>query len=184
MTEARQIKVSVFMAASLDGYIARPDGDVAWLHDSVAPMPEGDDAGYAAFYATIDVLVLGRGSFEKVLTFEPFPYDKPVVVLSRSMTAVPERLRAQVTIESAAPRALVMKLAAQGYQHIYLDGGQVIQSFLREGLVDALTITRIPLLLGAGRPLFGHLTADVPLRHLRTQSWPNGFVQSTYAVVK
>ena len=182
MDSARRIKVSVFMAKSLDGFIARADGDVAWLHD-LDPLPEGDDAGYAAFYSTIDVLVLGRGAFEKVLTFDPFPYGKtPVVVMSSSLTQVPENLRDTVRIESSTPAALLDKLADEGYKHVYLDGGRVIQSFLRAGLVDEMTPTTIPVLIGAGRPLFGELAHDIRLTHIHTRTWDNGMLQSTYKI--
>ncbi|NDJ55386.1 MAG: dihydrofolate reductase [Chloroflexi bacterium] len=177
------IRVSVFIAVSLDGFIARPDGDVSWL-ESIEPIP-GDDAGYAAFFNAIDVLVMGRGTFEKVLTFDPWPYgNKPVVVLSRSLTAVPKELADHVRIESSAPDELIEKLAAEGFQHVYLDGGRVIQSFLAAGLVDDLCITTIPILIGAGRPLFGPLDDDIKLRLVELRSWHNSMQQSTYHVLK
>ncbi len=182
MTAHGKIKVSVFMAKSLDGYIARPDGDVAWLHAG-DPLPDGDDAGYAAFFTSVDVLVMGRGSFEKVLTFEPWSYGtKPVVVMSRTLTDVPEALRDTVRVDDAAPRDLLDSLAQRGFKHVYLDGGRVIQSFLREGLVDEMTLTTIPILIGKGIPLFGDIGRDVRLKHLRTHTWDNGMVQTTYLV--
>ena len=184
MKLSEKIKVSVFIATSLDGYIARPDGDVSWLED-IEPLEDGNDAGYGAFFGAIDVLVMGRGSFEKVLTFEPWPYgDKPVIVLSKSLTEVPEALRGTVRIEALPPQALLEKLSQDGYKHVYLDGGNVIQSFLWEGLVDDMVLTTVPVLLGAGRPLFGHLDKDIKLRLVACQSWPNGMVQSTYEVLK
>ncbi len=184
MTASDKIKVSVFMAKSLDGFIARADGDVAWLHE-VDPLPAGDDAGYAAFFGSIDVMVMGRGAFEKVLTFEPWPYgDKPVVVMSQSLTEVPEALRATVRLDRSSPAELVDKLAQKGFKHVYLDGGRVIQSFLRAGLVDDMTLTTIPVLLGNGIPLFGALEADIRLKHVRTHAWDNGMVQSKYLVRK
>ena len=161
-------RVSVFIAISLDGFIARPDGDVAWLHE-VEP---------------IDVLVLGRGSFEKVLEFE-WPYGtKPVIVLSKSQTEVPEALRGQVRIDESAPLELVDKLSREGYKRMYLDGGKVIQSFLRQALIDDMTLTTIPVLIGEGIPLFGNLEEDIRLRLLESRSWDNGFVQSKYQVLK
>ena len=184
MSASSPIKVSVYMAISLDGFIARPDGDVAWL-DSFEPLPEGEDAGFAAFFDSVDVLVMGRGSFEKVLTFTPWPYGtKPVVVMSRSLPEVPEALQDTVTIETASPPDLLDKLATRGYQHVYLDGGQLVQSFLQHGLVDEMTLTTMPILIGKGIPLFGELAQDIRLRRLNTQAWDNGMVQTHYEVLR
>lgn len=182
MSTTGKIKVSVYMARSLDGFIARPDGDVDWLHAG-EPLPDGDDAGYAAFFATVDVMVMGRGTFEKVLTFDPWPYgDTPVVVMSRTLTEIPEPLRETVRLTDAAPAALLDELARAGHQHVYLDGGRVIQSFLRAGRVDAMTLTTIPVLLGAGIPLFGTLDHEIRLKHLRHHAWDNGMVQDSYVI--
>ena len=177
-------KVSVFIAASLDGYISRPDGNIDWLNEA-QPIAGGDDAGYGEFFDSIDVLVMGRGTFEKVTEFADWPYgEKPVIVLSKSLTEVPENLRKTVRIDASPPRALIEKLSQEGFRHIYLDGGKVIQFFLRAGLVDEITLTTIPILLGEGRPLFGPLEKDIKLRLLASRSWENGFVQSKYQVLK
>lgn len=182
--KSAKIHVSVFIATSLDGYIARPDGDVSWLHET-EPVGDGGDAGYGELFDSIDVLVMGRGTFEKVLEFDPWPYGmKPVIVLSKSLTEAPEKLRDRVRIDASSPRELVEKLSREGYRHIYLDGGQVIQSFLRDGLVDDMTLTTIPVLIGDGRPLFGRVEKDIKLRLLKSRSWDNGFVQSRYQVLK
>ncbi|MCA9886246.1 MAG: dihydrofolate reductase [Anaerolineae bacterium] len=182
MDTSRQLRISVFIATSLDGYIARPDGDIDWLHN-VEQVPEGDDAGYGTFISTIDVLVMGRGSFEKVLEFPEWPYPMPVVVLSKHLKDVPAHLQGRVRIESLSPEELVRKLADEGYKHVYLDGGKVIQSFIRARLVDDMIVTQIPILIGAGLPLFGPLDNDVYLHHEWTKTWPNGFVQSKYIPV-
>jgi dihydrofolate reductase len=183
MKTSEKIKVSVFIATSVDGFIARKDGDVAWL-DEYEPMGEGEDGGYTELFGAVDALVMGRGTFEKVLTFQ-WPYgDKALIVLSKSLTEVPEKLRASVRVDASAPEELMEKLSGEGYQHIYLDGGKVIQSFLRAGLVDEMILTRIPVLLGEGIPLFGMLEKDVKLKLLESKSWKNGFVQVKYAVVK
>jgi dihydrofolate reductase len=175
--------VSVYIATSLDGYIARSDGDVAWLHET-EPIGDGDDAGYGEFFDSIDALVIGRGSFEKVLEFD-WPYGtQPVIVMSKSLTEVPEELRDWVRLDTSTPQELMEKLSQEGYKHIYLDGGMVIQSFLRGGLVDDMTLTIIPVLIGEGLPLFGNLEKDIKLRLLETRSWDNGFVQSKYQVLK
>jgi dihydrofolate reductase len=181
MTDSGRTKVSVFIATSVDGFIARPDGDVSWLHDG--EQLEGEDYGYHQFMESVDTLVMGRNSFEKVLEFGDWPYEKPVIVLSRSLTKLPEQLRDRVKIDTSSPAELADKLAQEGIRHIYLDGGRVIQSFLRAGLVDDMVLTRIPVLLGQGLPLFGELSEDVNLRHVSTQSWHNGLVQSKYQVI-
>ena len=184
MIKSTQIRVSVFIATSLDGFIARPDGDVSWLHE-YEPMGDGDDGGYGELFDSVDALVMGRGTFEKVLAFDGWPYGtKPVIVLSKSLSEVPEKLRDHVRIDASAPQDILNALSIEGYQHIYLDGGKVIQSFLREGLVDEMTLTVIPILLGQGLPLFGYLEADIKLQLLESRSWDNGFVQSRYRVIK
>lgn len=184
MTSTPKTRVSVFIGTSVDGYIARPDGDIAWMHE-VEPLEGGDDAGYGEMLASVDALVMGRGSFEKVLEFEDWSYgEKEVIVLSKTLKSVPEGLRATVKIDTSSPQALMERLSKEGYERIYLDGGKVIQSFLREGLVDDLTLTTLPVLLGEGLPLFGALDKDVKLRLVGSRSWANGFVQATYEVVK
>ncbi|HSH04802.1 MAG TPA: dihydrofolate reductase family protein [Anaerolineae bacterium] len=178
------VKVSVFIATSLDGYIARPDGDIMWLHEG--EQIEGhDDAGYGVLFSAVDALVMGRGSFEKVLEFDSWPYgEKPVIVMSKRLQELPEHLPEVVMLNDKEPEAFLAELEEKGYEHIYLDGGQLIQSFLRAGLVDEMTITTIPVLLGAGIPLFGDLEEDIHWRLLATRSWANGFVQATYGVVR
>ena len=167
------MRVSVFIATSLDGFIARTNGDLDWLPEA----PE--DHGYDEFMATVDTIVMGRHTYEKVLTFGAWPFTKPVVVLtSRPMTPPPDG--AAVTAMHGTPSEIVAALAATGVQSIYLDGGVTVQRFLEAGLLDRLIITRIPVLLGAGIPLFGALSRDVRLRHVRTESWPSGLVQSEY----
>ncbi len=175
------VRVSVYIGASLDGFIARPDGDIAWLNEA-EPPEGGDDLGYGELYNAVDALVLGRGTFEKVMEFD-WPYgSKPLIVLSKSLKEVPEKLRNSVRIDRSEPQELLDKLAQAGVKHIYLDGGKVIQSFLREGLVDDMTLTTIPVLIGDGIPLFGSLEEDIKLDLLESRSWANGFVQSKYQV--
>jgi dihydrofolate reductase len=162
-------KASVFIATSLDGFIARPDGSIDWLNQANATLPEGEDCGYTSFMETIDGIIMGRNTFEQVLTFGEWAYgDKQVVVLSRK----------------GAPEVLVERLSAAGAQHLYVDGGQTIRSFLNAGLLNELTITVIPILLGTGKSLFGTLKADIVLRHMSTHTYDFGFVQSKYSVVR
>lgn len=180
MTRAR---AAVFIATSLDGFIAREDGGIDWLLQRHARIPAGEDCGYAAFMAGIDRIVMGRHSFEQVLSFDPWPYDKPVLVLSRRGVTVPPALQDRVAVTAEAPRALLERLGAEGVGGVYVDGGLVIQAFLRDGLVDELTVTTIPVLLGQGRALFGALPADVDLELVSSRAWDFGFVQSRWRVV-
>lgn len=175
-------RVSVYIGISQDGFIARPNGDIDWLTDSRYTI-EGEDFGYQAFMDTVDVLVMGRLTFEKVATFDEWPYgNKPVLVLSQSKPEVPESIRDRVKVLYLPPAQLLEYTGEQGLQHIYLDGGQTIQRFLQAGLVNELTLTRLPVLIGQGIPLFGPLAADVQLQHIDTQFFSNGFVQSRFAV--
>jgi len=172
----------VFIATSLDGFIAREDGDIRWLVD--LPVPEGEDFGYAAFMEGIGALVMGRQSFDKALTFPEWIYKVPVVVMSRTpgAVAVPDHLRDRVRVTGKSPRDLMEELAAQGVTRAYIDGGQVIRAFLAEGLIQRMIVTLIPVLLGQGRPLWGHGAEDIPLRLVATRQWQNGFAQVEYRV--
>lgn len=173
------VTTHVFIAVSLDGYIARKDGDINWLLQRDDPT---EDHGYTAFIADKDWIVMGRGSYEKVLTFNEWPYDRPVLVLSRQLTdaPVPEALKGRVQFSHRTPREVIDDLAAQNVHRVYIDGGQVIQSFLREGVVADIVITTVPVLLGSGIPLFGSLPHDIDLTLLSSRSFPSGLVQSHY----
>ena len=172
----------VFIATSLDGYIARPNGDIDWL---IQRDDQTEDHGYSAFIADKDVIVMGRGTYEKVATFDTWFYELPVVVLSEQLadSPVPEALQGKLRFSRLAPKALMAELASQGVERVYVDGGQVVQSFLREGLVTDLVISTMPVLLGSGRPLFGSLVQDVDLQLVDSRSFPSGLVQSTYRLV-
>lgn len=176
---------SVFIATSLDGFIARPDGRIDWLEEANALIPKGEDCGYAAFMARVDVLVMGRNTFEQVAAFDHWPYgDKPVVVLSHRPLAFPASLSGRVSHSSETPAALFARLSRQGVRRMYVDGGITIQRFLAAGLIDELTITLIPRLLGSGRSLFGPLTVDLKLQLVGSKTYDFGFVQLDYRVVK
>jgi dihydrofolate reductase len=176
-SEVLDVKASVFIATSLDGFIARANGDLDWL-----PTGGGEEHGYEAFMATVDALVIGRKTYETVLSFDTWPYgEKPVYVLSSS-TLAPAPTGAVVEHMSGAPAEIVSRLAARGVGHVYVDGGITIQRFLQAGLIQRLIITRIPVLLGAGIPLFGALHRDIILRHVGTRQYASGLVQSEYVV--
>ena len=171
------MKASVFIGTSLDGFIARANGDLDFL-----PPGGGEPHGYDEFMATVDALVIGRKTFETVLTFDNWPYGgKPVFVLSsRPLPAAPPE--AVLERMSGAPAEIVSQLAARGIGHIYVDGGITIQRFLQAGLVQRLIITRVPVLIGAGIPLFGAVPRDMILRHVGTRAYASGLVQSEYVV--
>ena len=173
------VTTHVFIATSLDGYIARHNDDIDWLLQRDDP---NEDHGYTAFIADKDWIVMGRGTYEKVLAFDEWPYDRPVLVLSRQLadTPVPEALKGKVQFSRRAPKEVLDDLAAQNAHRVYIDGGQLIQSFLREGLVADIIITTVPVLLGSGKPLFGSLPQDIDLTLLSSRSFPSGLVQSHY----
>ncbi len=172
----------VFIATSMDGFIAREDGGIDWLSSGHGPS-DGGDYGYAEFFASVDAMVLGRGTYETVLGFDGWPYkDKPVAVLSSKPVDIPEALRGTVFQLGGEPAEVAAELERRGHERVYVDGGVTIQRFLRAGLVQRMTITRIPVLLGRGLPLFGDTDGDVLLRHVATRAFSNGLVQSTYEV--
>lgn len=176
---------SVFVATSLDGYIARPDGSIDWLDEANAVVPDGEDCGCGEFIGSVDVLVMGRNTFEAALAFDDWPYEGTrVVVLSSRPLTIPARLPDTVSVSSEAPEALVDRLSADGARRLYVDGGITIQHFLAAGLIDDITITLIPVLIGDGRPLFGALAKDVKLAHVASRIFDFGFVQVKYCVVR
>ena len=169
--------VSVFVGTSVDGFIARPNGDLDFL-----PPGGGEPHGYAEFIASVDAIVIGRKTFEKVLTLTPWPYmDKRVVVLSSRPVDV-STAGGVVELMAGAPTEIVSQLAATGARHVYVVGGITIQGFLRAGLIQRLVITHVPVLIGDGIPLFGSLPRDVRLRHVATRQYASGLVQSEYHV--
>jgi dihydrofolate reductase len=170
--------VSVFVGTSVDGFIARPNGELDWL-----PEGGGEPHGYNEFFASVDALVIGRKTFETVLAFDSWPYgDKRVVVLSSRPVDLSAALGGVVEQMAGDPADIVARLAASGAHHLYVDGGITIQRFLRAGLVQRLVITRVPVLIGEGVPLFGSLLQDVRLTHVATRDFPSGLVQSEYRI--
>lgn len=179
------IKCSVFIAASIDGFIARPDGDIEWLHQPAYETAELKGVTYERFIATVDALVMGRKTLEKVLSFPEWPYEgTPVIALSYQPLQIPAYLEGKVELMAGDVNSLVATLAERGMKHLYIDGGQTIQTFLESGLIDELIITRIPVLLGQGIPLFSQIGRELELRHIGTHESDNGFVQSRYQVMQ
>ena len=179
------MKTSVYIATSLDGFIARHDGSIDWLNEANKLVPEGEDCGFRAFMDSVDALIMGRKTFEKVLSFGQWPYgDTPVVVLSHGQVEIPSHLAATVSCSSESPRTLLDLLSAQGARHVYVDGGKTIHGFLAESLIDEVTITNIPVAIGDGIPLFSAMDRDLALLHVNTKAYDFGFVQTTYQVKK
>ena len=170
---------SVFIGMSVDGFIARPNGDLDFL-----PPGGGEPHGYDEFMASVDALVIGRKTFETVLAFPEWPYGKKrVVVLSSRPLDFSGVRGGNVEQMSGTPAEIVSKLAASGAKHAYIDGGITIQRFLRGGLIQRLIITRVPVLIGEGIPLFGTLPHDIRLRHVATKHYQSGLVQTEYEVL-
>jgi len=170
---------SVFVGTSLDGFIARRNGEFDFL-----PADGGEPHGYNEFIATVDAIVMGRNTFDTVLTMSPWPYgDKRVVVLTSRPVDLSAAAGAKVEQMSGAPAEIVSKLAATGAHHLYIDGGITIQRFLRAGLIQRLIITRVPVLIGDGISLFGALPHDIRLRHIATKQYPSGLVSSEYQII-
>jgi dihydrofolate reductase len=177
------LKVSVYIATSLDGFIARSDGGLDWLDQASATVPNGEDLGFRALMDSVDALIMGRKTYEKVLSLGEWPYGrKPIVVLSRNPVSFPQGVPNTVTHSPEPLRDLIGRLSDEGMRHVYVDGGTTVQGFLSEDLVDEITVTVIPVILGGGIPLFGSLENDIRLTHVRTTAYDFGFVQTTYAI--
>jgi dihydrofolate reductase len=170
--------VSVFVGASVDGFIARRNDDLDFL-----PSGGGEPHGYEEFIASVDAIVIGRRTFEKVLTLGPWAYGKKhVVVLSTRPVDLSAAVGGDVEQMDGQPAEIISQLADRGFHHLYVDGGVTIQGFLRAGLVQRLTITRVPVLIGDGIPLFGSLPHDILLHHVATRQFASGLVQSEYVI--
>jgi dihydrofolate reductase len=169
---------SVYIAVSLDGYIATPDGGVAWLER--IPNPSGSDFGWSAFLSDIDAIVMGRRTYETVLSFGEWPYAKPVFVLSDSLHELPDELSGRVELLRGEAESVTADLGARGYGRLYVDGGVTVQRFLAADRIDELILTRVPVLLGEGIPLFASLPAPLTFRHAGTETFENGLVKSRY----
>jgi len=172
------MKLSVFCGVSVDGFLARPDHALDFLDTG-----EQEPHGFDEFYASVDVVVIGRKTFEVVLTFGKWFYgNKQVVVLSSrplDFSSVKDGVVEQI---SGEPAEIAEKLKSRGFNHAYIDGGITIQRFLAAGCIDRLVITRVPVLIGTGIPLFGPLPSDINLRHVATRTYGGGLVQSEYEI--
>jgi dihydrofolate reductase len=173
------MRASVFCGVSVDGFLAR-------LDDALDFLPEGgEDHGYKEFFDSVDALLIGRRTYEVVLGFGGWAYgEKQVFVLSTKDLA-PAPPNARLERLSGEPAEVMAQLEARGIQHVYVDGGVTIQRFLAAGLIDRLIVTRVPVLVGTGLPLFGPTGGrDILLKHVATRSYQSGLVQSEYEVVR
>lgn len=168
--------VSVFVGTSVDGFIARRNGELDFLPEDAEPH------GYEEFIASVDAIVIGRNTFETVLRFPDWPYGQKRVVVLSSQPIDLSVAKGAVEQLGGEPADIVAQLAATGSHHLYVDGGITVQRFLRAGLVQRLIVTRVPVLIGEGIPLFGPVTKDIRLRHVATRQYPSGLVQSEYCV--
>jgi dihydrofolate reductase len=177
------MKTLVYVATSLDGYIAGPQDELSWLIEY--PNPEQSDFGFAELMNRIDALLMGRKTFEFVFKTGMWPYTKPVYVLSSTLNEIPKPLEGKAfLIEPQQHKPLLDSIAqfleSQGVNTLYIDGGQTIHTFISQNKVDELVITRVPIILGAGTPLFPNLSAPLSFMHIQTETFSNGLTKSTY----
>ncbi|WGW12374.1 dihydrofolate reductase family protein [Saxibacter everestensis] len=176
-TPASTFNGCVFLGLSVDGFIARLDGDLAWL---IERGTVAGDAGFTPFMESVDALVMGRGTYDAIADEESWPYlDRPVHVISATLSADADP---RVIVHAGFDKA-VAALNAAGYRRVYVDGGRTVRSFLNAGLINELTLSRVPVLIGEGITLFGPLPDDVELEHERTEVLAGGMVQTMYRVV-
>lgn len=182
-TTMKKKKNIVFIAQSLDGFIAGKNGELDWLHS--IPNPENNDMGYNDLMEEIDAIIMGRTSFEVVCGFGgEWPYKKHLFVLSNSLKEIPMNLNDKVSLTKGSPKEILREVHDKGYHNLYIDGGRTVQEFLKEDLIDELRITTIPILLGGGFSLFGDLLQPMNLEHISTQVYLDQIVQSCYRPIR
>lgn len=169
----------IMMAMGLDGFVARPDHQLDWLEKQ---STEDEDHGFVAFQDSVDVIVMGSGSYRTVPGFGAWPYAKPVVVLSQTMNTddIPDDLRGKVEVSDLALEDLMTNFEARGFHRVYVDGGAIIRSFLKAGLVEDMRITLVPILIGEGIRIFGETEGDADLELVSVSSFPSGLVDLDY----
>ncbi len=169
----------VFIAKSLDGYIAGKNGELDWL--TAIPNPDNVEMGFENLMQEIDAIVMGKNTFEVVCHFDgDLPYTKPIIVLSNSLKEIPAKLQQSVSIMKGKPQDIISELHKKGYFKLYIDGGKIVQAFLKADLIDELRITTIPILLGGGFPLFGELDRPLEFDHIESTVFLNQIVQNCY----
>jgi len=170
----------VFIARSLDGYIADKNGELDWLQNTV-PNPEHKDLGFETFLNKVDAIIMGRNTFEVVCSFDgDWPYSKPVFVLSSTLETIPEKYMDKAKVVNGSLKEVLDKIHMKGYTQLYIDGGATVQSFLKEDLIDELIITSLPILLGGGIPLFTELPKPMEFEHIKSELFLNAITQDSY----
>ncbi len=168
----------IFMGMSLDGYIADKNNSVDWLN--AYPQEQGQDSHFSLFMGNMDAIVMGRGTFETVHSFGQWPYTKPVIVLSKSLTTLPEGYEDKAVISNEDIKDVLLNAFRKGYKELYIDGGAVVRSFLAMDFIDSMTFTQVPVLLGGGVSLFGDLAEPMKFAHVHTEVLDGGLVMSGY----
>lgn len=184
------MKCSVFIATSLDGFIARNNGSVDWLHTSGKPdadMRDQADMGFNDYLSSIDCIIMGRKCMEVIsnmnLTADQWPYgDKRIIVLSNTLSQAPENMKGKIELYSGDLTQLIEKLENEGHEHAYIDGGKTIQSFIQLGFIKELTISKAPIILGEGIPLFDKMNSNIELTQAKSMAYPNDFIQIKYTI--
>lgn len=170
---------TVFIATSLDGYIADRDGGLDWLQS--VPNPDNLDLGYEKFMEEVDALVMGRATYDVVRGFGiDWPYKIPVFVLSTTLDAPTEELKDKVAILKGSPSEVLKEIHEKGYKRLYIDGGITIQNFLKADLIDEIILTTIPVVLGGGFSLFGELPGEMGFELTGSEVFLDALVQSSY----
>ncbi len=174
---------TVFIATSLDGFIADKNGGIDWLE--LIPIPDNIDMGYDEFTSQIDALVMGRITFETVCGFDiDWPYQKPVFVISNTLEEIPKKFTNKAHLVKGSLTDVLRQIHRRGYSRLYIDGGITIQSFLKEDLIDEMIITIIPILLGSGSPLFSYLPKELEFECTRSEVYLNKIVQNHFRRIK
>lgn len=174
-------KNSVFIATSIDGCIADKNGGLDWLQS--VPNPNNDSLGYVEFIDTVDAIVMGRKTYETVAGFDiDWPYTIPVYVLSNTLKEVPEKLAEKVFIVNGTLNEVLADIHSKGHHKLYIDGGTTISSFLKEGLIDEMIISIIPILLGGGPKLFNELPEIVNFTLKSSKTYLGQITQNHYVL--
>ncbi len=173
------MRTSVFIAQSLDGFIAKKDGDIEWLNEA-SQKAKDEDLGYESFMESCDYLIMGKNSFMKVLSFDTWPYDgEKVIVVSSTLKRLPEDIK-NVTLFNGDIKDLHTKLKNENCKKLYIDGGKLISSFLNENLVTDITVTNIPIFLGKGIKLFNNVNTKLQFKAKESTVFPSGLVKIKY----